>query len=222
MLLPFMAFAQKASPPADLLPDASSAGNAESVRKAVSPLSPAPSTAVPLAPDQPSTLTGSPSADMPTGDNPEMKIPTQPTDDATRRTADGAQAATFTQARLSSLIDRDVSAVAGGNLGHIVDVLIGANGEIRAVVIDIGGFLGVGNRRVAVASSLLRVNLAAPQSPVIALVPANAVRSAPAYNPENSDVSVLTGPFTPVAPEHPVPASDHGAASPPPAPSPGQ
>jgi hypothetical protein len=44
----------------------------------------------------------------------------------------------------------------GENAGRIVDVLTDASGRVRAVVVDYGGFLGVGSRKIAVAWSDLR------------------------------------------------------------------
>ena len=39
----------------------------------------------------------------------------------------------------------------GENAGRIVDVLTDESGRVRAVVVDYGGFLGVGSRKIAVA-----------------------------------------------------------------------
>ena len=39
----------------------------------------------------------------------------------------------------------------GKELGRIVDVLVDAEGRVRGVVVDVGGFLGVGSRKVAIA-----------------------------------------------------------------------
>ena len=36
------------------------------------------------------------------------------------------------------------------NMGRIVDVLVDPNGQVRAAIIDFGGFLGVGSRKIAV------------------------------------------------------------------------
>jgi hypothetical protein len=48
------------------------------------------------------------------------------------------------------VLDRD-----GDEIGHLVDVLVNKDGQPRAGVIDVGGFLGVGTRRIAIAWSLL-------------------------------------------------------------------
>ena len=51
-----------------------------------------------------------------------------------------------------SVLGKDLVA-SGENAGRIVDVLTDASGRIRAVVVDYGGFLGVGTRKIAVAWS---------------------------------------------------------------------
>ena len=40
-------------------------------------------------------------------------------------------------------------------MGRIVDVLVDRSGEVRAAIIDFGGFLGVGSRKIAVDWSAL-------------------------------------------------------------------
>ncbi|MFT8719163.1 PRC-barrel domain-containing protein [Acetobacter sp.] len=144
------------------------------------------------------------SRDMPTGDNPETVAPVQAEREA--KPATEAQTGTLTQAQLGGLIDRDVKGPDGSDLGHIVNVLVDARGTMQAVVLDVGGFLGVGNRQVVVATALLHITGADRKSPVIVRVPAAAIRAAPAYRPDNPDVSVLTGPIVeensaPEAPE---------------------
>ena len=36
------------------------------------------------------------------------------------------------------------------NMGRVVDVLVDRTGQVRAAIIDFGGFLGVGSRKIAV------------------------------------------------------------------------
>jgi len=59
------------------------------------------------------------------------------------------------------LIGRDVAGPGGDTVGRIVDVLLGDDGQPRAAVLDYGGFLGVGRRRVAVAWRTLRFSAGA-------------------------------------------------------------
>jgi PRC-barrel domain len=48
------------------------------------------------------------------------------------------------------VLGRDVRSPANEDMGHIVDVIVDRTGTVRAAVIDFGGFLGVGSRKIAV------------------------------------------------------------------------
>jgi len=63
---------------------------------------------------------------------------------------------TATVAELTGLLGHTVLDASGAALGRIVDLLVDGQGRVRAVVVDVGGFMGVGNRKVAVAWSALR------------------------------------------------------------------
>ena len=51
---------------------------------------------------------------------------------------------------LEGILGREVRSATGENMGRIVDVVVDRAGQVRAAVIDFGGFLGVGNRRIAI------------------------------------------------------------------------
>ena len=57
---------------------------------------------------------------------------------------------------VESVLGKKVQGAKGEDLGRVVDVLADDGGHVRAAVIEFGGFLGVGNRRIAVDWSLLR------------------------------------------------------------------
>ena len=50
----------------------------------------------------------------------------------------------------TSILSRQVRSKADENIGRIVDVIVDRSGQVRAAVIDFGGFFGVGNRKIAV------------------------------------------------------------------------
>jgi hypothetical protein len=62
----------------------------------------------------------------------------------------------FDRLEVQGILGREVRSEANENMGRIVDVVVDRAGQVRAAVIDFGGFLGVGNRRVAVAWNALR------------------------------------------------------------------
>ncbi len=57
----------------------------------------------------------------------------------------------------TTILGRSVRDSEGDDAGQLVDVLVDKNGDPIAGVINVGGFLGVGSRRIAVAWGLLHV-----------------------------------------------------------------
>ena len=57
---------------------------------------------------------------------------------------------------VQGILGRQVLSSAGEDMGRVIDVVVDRNGQVRAAVIDFGGFLGVGNRKVAIDWSALR------------------------------------------------------------------
>jgi sporulation protein YlmC with PRC-barrel domain len=51
---------------------------------------------------------------------------------------------------LQGILGLEVRSATGENMGRIVDVVVDRSGQVRAAVIDFGGFLGVGSRKIAV------------------------------------------------------------------------
>ena len=100
------------------------------------------------------------------------------------------------QGEATSILGRQVLGPDGGVVGRIVDVLVGDGSLPRAAVIDFGGFLGVGNRRVAVTWSSLSFS---PGTRTITLdMTADQIRAIPQFRqpdkPADPPVSVAIPP----------------------------
>jgi hypothetical protein len=54
------------------------------------------------------------------------------------------------------VLGREVRSAADEDMGRIVDVIVDRAGQVRAAVIDFGGFLGVGSRKIVVDWNALR------------------------------------------------------------------
>src|SRR5438128_12290496 len=48
------------------------------------------------------------------------------------------------------ILGREVRSAANEDMGRVVDVIVDREGTVRAAVIDFGGFLGVGSRKIVV------------------------------------------------------------------------
>ena len=89
------------------------------------------------------------------------------------------------------VLGRDVRSAADEDMGRIVDVVVDRAGQVRAAVIDFGGFLGVGSRRIVVDWNALRFWRIGNKSDSISLeLTKEQVRAAPEYK-EDTPIVVL-------------------------------
>jgi len=89
------------------------------------------------------------------------------------------------------ILGREVRSAVDENMGRIVDVIVGRDGVVRAAVIDFGGFLGVGSRKIVVDWRALRFGAIANKSDSISLeLTKEQVSKAPEYK-EDTPVIVL-------------------------------
>ncbi|MGA2815871.1 MAG: PRC-barrel domain-containing protein [Xanthobacteraceae bacterium] len=51
---------------------------------------------------------------------------------------------------VEGVLGREVRSATDEDMGRIVDILVDYAGQVRAAIIDLGGFLGVGSRKIAV------------------------------------------------------------------------
>jgi hypothetical protein len=72
----------------------------------------------------------------------------------------------------------------GKDLGLVVDVIVATDGHPSAAVIDFGGFLGVGSRKIAVDWRLLRFAPGRPDWQVLLTLGRAEIQAAPEYKPD--------------------------------------
>ncbi len=118
---------------------------------------------------------------------------------ASQGAASQSAAPELTQADATGVLSRMVLDSDGKEIGRIVDVVVDPAGQPRAIVVDVGGFMGVGARRVAVSWPSVHVPPpgAADKHVAIDLTDAQ-VRAAPDYT-DRSKPAVIVG--LPAAPD---------------------
>ncbi len=84
---------------------------------------------------------------------------------------------------VQAVLGKEVRSSADEDMGRIVDVLVDQAGHVRAAVIDFGGFLGVGNRKVVVDWSALHFAPADQPDRISLDLTRNQVKQAPEYKP---------------------------------------
>jgi hypothetical protein len=96
----------------------------------------------------------------------------------------------------ATVLGQEVRTPDGKDMGRIVDILVDADGHPRAAVVDFGGFLGVGNRRVAVDWARLHFPPGDSKDAAVLDLTPDQIRTAPEYKDSKGPVSVVVGPAT--------------------------
>jgi hypothetical protein len=147
-----------------------------------------------LAPTPAPTPTPQPSA-APQAVPKEASKPKEPPKEAP------AASVTILSAReVHGVLGRDVRSAANEDMGKIIDVIVDRSGTVRAAVIDFGGFLGVGSRKIVVDWNALRFGRVADKTDSVTLeLTKDQVKAAPEYK-EDAPVVVLgaTGTLEPL------------------------
>jgi hypothetical protein len=116
---------------------------------------------------------------------------------------------------VESVLGKKVQGSKGEDLGRVVDVLADEGGRVRAAVIEFGGFLGVGNRRIAVDWSLLRFHPEDEDHALVLSVSVKTLQSVPEYK-NSPHPQALTSPQASTAPQPAAAPQQVPAAVPPP------
>ncbi|HWB44054.1 MAG TPA: PRC-barrel domain-containing protein [Hyphomicrobiaceae bacterium] len=162
------------------------AATAVTLGLAVSPLALAQTNSTPQAP---------PSATSP-GTTSQTKTPPatspQATAPSTSRTASAPQWYSHQagEMRASKLIGTTVKNNANESIGEINEIMLGKDGKVAAVVVGVGGFLGMGEREVAIDFDSLKVTSDSNNKMVVTLnTTKDALKSAPAWQWTNNGTS---------------------------------
>ena len=95
---------------------------------------------------------------------------------------------------VGSVLGIEVRTSTERNVGRIIDLLAAPNGGVEAVVVEFGGFLGIGTRKIAVEWSALRVDKDGQRLVAMIDIPRDQLRSAPDYKPDQPVVVRKTEP----------------------------
>jgi hypothetical protein len=97
--------------------------------------------------------------------------------------------------KYTDVLGQKVAGPDGEDLGLIVDVIVDVDGTPRAAVIDFGGFLGVGSRKIAVDWRLLNFAPAAPDSRIWLSLDRMEIQAAPEYQPDAASDEMVGPPW---------------------------
>jgi hypothetical protein len=102
----------------------------------------------------------------------------------------GTLAVTFDARDVQAVLGKDVRSSTDEDMGRLVDVVVDHDGQPRAAVIDFGGFLGVGSRKIAVDWGALNFSHAVAKGVITLELTRDQLKAAPEFK-EGSPVVVL-------------------------------
>ena len=145
----------------------------------------------------PSELAPTPATPTP---QPSATPQAAPKEAAKPKEAPPASVTILSAREVHGVLGRDVRSAANEDMGKIIDVIVDRSGAVRAAVIDFGGFLGVGSRKIVVDWNALRFGRVADKTDSVTLeLTKDQVKAAPEYK-EDAPVVVLgaTGSLEPL------------------------
>jgi hypothetical protein len=88
------------------------------------------------------------------------------------------------------ILGKEVLDAANEKMGRIIDVLVDHAGIVRAAIIDFGGFLGVGSRKIAVDWNALHFGMGKDHTDITLALTRDQVKAAPQFE-EGKPITVL-------------------------------
>ena len=82
----------------------------------------------------------------------------------------------------------------GRTIGRLVDVLVNAAGMPEAAVIDVGGFMGVGSRKIAVHWAALHFDPMDKKQPITLALTLDQIKAEPEYRSPNRPAPIVVAP----------------------------
>jgi hypothetical protein len=206
VLLASLAPALAASPPATAPATAAPTATPAPATPTPTPATPAavkPAPAKPPAAKPPAPKVAAAKAPAPKAPAPKAPAPKAPAAKAPApKPPPPAAAEHIHEQEATSVLGRTITDKKGQEIGRIVNVLVDHWGKPRAAVIDFGGFMGVGSRRIAVAWRALHFVPDAKGGPTITLdMTPDQIKATPAYQGATGPVTVAAPP----AAAHPAP-----------------
>jgi hypothetical protein len=93
-----------------------------------------------------------------------------------------------------AILGHTVTDPSGKTIGRLVDVLVDNNGDPQAAVIDFGGFMGVGSRKIAVQWSTLHFAPANSKQPITLDLSQDQIKAAPEFKDTTKPAPVVVAP----------------------------
>jgi hypothetical protein len=153
-----------------------------------------------------------PKTTPPAASEPAAKAPDQPAAKPADQPATETPAVVIDGAAAQTLLGKPVQSLKGEDLGRVVDVVVDRAGLLRAAIVDFGGFLGVGTRKIAVDWRVLHFPETGQMKALVADLQRDQLRNAPVF--KEGEAVVVLGAANAPSPAPPSPAPPSNAPTP--------
>jgi hypothetical protein len=143
----------------------------------------------------------------PPPDSSQNASPAPTSSDDAQGNAIGLPATVLATDEIEGVLGKEVKSHTGESMGRIVDVIVDHSATVQGAVIDFGGFLGVGSRKIAVAWKALRFSQQDKTNVLIVDFTKDQLRTAPAYKAGEQVVLLRPPANAPTRTDVPSPAS---------------
>ena len=180
------------TPPAAATPGQDAAPPQDPMGNQPGPATPAPPATVTPNPPQPDAAPPAPDTTPPPAPPPPPPPPPPPKEVP----LPPKNLEPIPKAEAISVLGKKVKGPAGEDMGRVVDLLLDRDAQLQAVVIDFGGFLGVGSRKIAIDWRLVRFVPDDADAPIVLGLGKTDVQAAPEYK-DTAQPPVMVGPPPP-------------------------
>jgi hypothetical protein len=132
---------------------------------------------------------------------PSSSDPLQPRRVASQESAPVPLVTVLGSKQAEGILGKEVRSSADENMGRIVDIIVDRSGQVRAAVIDFGGFLGVGSRKIAVDWGVLNFAPTEKRDVVTIELTRDQVKTAPEYKDKRAVIVLGAAGPLPATPE---------------------
>jgi PRC-barrel domain len=124
----------------------------------------------------------------------QQRVPTKPAQPPATPKPPPDYAKELPARQVMTLLGSKAQDLAGEDMGPVVDIVVDRAGRPRALVIDFGGFLGVGSRKIAIDWRLVHFRPENHDAPVLLHLDRAEVQAAPEFVPDVEPLRMLGPP----------------------------
>jgi len=183
-----------ATPPATEPAEPAQTAEAPATPPATEPAEPAQTAEAPATPPATEPAEPAQSAEAPATPAPDTAATTAPADQTAATTTASFMSFEPDQVRASTMLGQEVFGPDNQSIGEISDLVLEEDGQTRAGIVDVGGFLGVGEKKVAIPFDQIQVTKEGDEPRLTVAMTREQLEQATAWEQPGADMAATDQP----------------------------